>query len=149
MALDADPDRVEARKRLEARRGFVSNAVAYVVINAFLIGIWAFTGFAGLLPLLLAALFWRRSTAVGGIASILTALASWAWFLVRGWHDSGYTVGGTGLMPVVVVLAASTMAMVVASLCSPAPARERVDRFLPAADRGAPKHREAADVPPI
>ena len=44
MALDADPDRVEARKRLEARRGFVSNAVAYVVINAFLIGIWAFTG---------------------------------------------------------------------------------------------------------
>ena len=44
MALGADPDRVEARKRLEARRGFVSNAVAYVVINAFLIGIWAFTG---------------------------------------------------------------------------------------------------------
>jgi SSS family solute:Na+ symporter len=117
--------------------------------SLFRIGIWAFTGFAGLLPLLLAALFWRRSTAVGGIASILTALVSWAWFLVRGWHDSGYTVGGTGLMPVVVVLAASTMAMVVASLCSPAPPRERVDRFLPAPDRGTPKHRGAADVPPI
>jgi hypothetical protein len=44
MALGADPDRVEARKRLEARRGFMSDAVAYVVINALLIGIWAFTG---------------------------------------------------------------------------------------------------------
>ena len=44
VTLGADPDRVEARKRLEARRGFMSNAVAYVVINAFLIGIWAFTG---------------------------------------------------------------------------------------------------------
>jgi hypothetical protein len=44
VTLGADADRVEARKRLEARRGFMSNAVAYVVINAFLIGIWAFTG---------------------------------------------------------------------------------------------------------
>jgi len=44
VTLGADADRVEARKRLEARRGFMSDAVAYVVINAFLIGIWAFTG---------------------------------------------------------------------------------------------------------
>ena len=33
VTLGADPDRVEARKRLEARRGFMSDAVAYVVIN--------------------------------------------------------------------------------------------------------------------
>jgi len=44
VTLGADADRVEARKRLEARRGFMSDAVAYVVINAFLIGIWALTG---------------------------------------------------------------------------------------------------------
>ena len=44
VTLGPDPDRLEARKRLEARRGFTSNAVAYVVINAFLIGIWALTG---------------------------------------------------------------------------------------------------------
>ena len=117
--------------------------------SLFRIGIWAFTGFAGLLPLLVAALFWRRSTAVGGVASILTALASWAWFLVRGWNDSGYTVGGTGLMPVVVVLAASTMAMVVVSLCSSAPPRERVDRFLAATDRERPKHTGMEDVSPV
>jgi SSS family solute:Na+ symporter len=100
--------------------------------SIFRIGIWSFTGFAGLLPLLVAALFWRRSTAVGGIASIITAMATWAWFLARGWSDPGYTVGGTGLMPVVVVLAASTLAMVVGSLASQAPSRERVERFIAA-----------------
>jgi Na+/proline symporter len=99
--------------------------------SLFRIGVWAFTGFAGLLPLLLAALFWRRSTAAGGIAAILTCMALWGWFLARGWSDPHYTVGGTGLMPVVVVLAGSTLAMVVGSLAGPAPARDRVDRFLP------------------
>ena len=100
--------------------------------SLFRIGVWAFTGFAGLLPLLVAALFWRRSTAAGGIASIVAAMATWAWFLSRGWSDPTYTVGGTGLMPVVVVLAASTLAMVVGSLASRAATDDRIERFLPA-----------------
>ena len=33
-----------ARKRLEARRGLTGHLVAYVVINLFLIGVWAMTG---------------------------------------------------------------------------------------------------------
>jgi hypothetical protein len=37
-------DRARARKRVEAKRDFASHLVAYVVINAFLIGIWAITG---------------------------------------------------------------------------------------------------------
>ncbi len=37
-------ERDEARKRLQARRDFGSHVVAYLVINGFLIGIWAFTG---------------------------------------------------------------------------------------------------------
>jgi 2TM domain-containing protein len=37
-------ERANARERLEARRSFFSNLVAYIVINAFLIGVWAFTG---------------------------------------------------------------------------------------------------------
>jgi hypothetical protein len=39
-----DPEREAARKRVGAKRKFVSDLVAYVVINAFLIGIWAFSG---------------------------------------------------------------------------------------------------------
>ena len=36
--------REQARKRVEARRGLTGHVVAYVVINAFLIGVWAMTG---------------------------------------------------------------------------------------------------------
>ena len=36
--------RVEARKRVEKRRGLQGAMVAYVVINAFLVGVWALTG---------------------------------------------------------------------------------------------------------
>jgi 2TM domain len=37
-------ERERARKVLQARRDFGSHVVAYIVINAFLVGIWAFTG---------------------------------------------------------------------------------------------------------
>jgi uncharacterized membrane protein YecN with MAPEG domain len=42
-----DPDgtaRAQARKRLQAKREFGSNLVAYVVVNAFLVAVWAMTG---------------------------------------------------------------------------------------------------------
>lgn len=37
-------ERDEARRRLMKRRNLANGLVAYVVINAFLIGIWATTG---------------------------------------------------------------------------------------------------------
>jgi len=36
-------ERAEARKRVQAKREFVSHVVAYVVINAFLVVVWALT----------------------------------------------------------------------------------------------------------
>ena len=42
-APESDP-RVEARKRIEARRALGSHAIVYLVVNAFLIGVWWFTG---------------------------------------------------------------------------------------------------------
>ena len=37
-------EREQARKRLQERRDFGSHLVAYAVVNAFLIGVWAMTG---------------------------------------------------------------------------------------------------------
>ncbi|HET9091328.1 MAG TPA: 2TM domain-containing protein [Acidimicrobiales bacterium] len=37
-------DREEARRRLTTRRDFFSHLVAYVVVNGFLVGVWALTG---------------------------------------------------------------------------------------------------------
>jgi hypothetical protein len=44
VAAPVSPDRAEARKRLQAKREFGSNLVAYVVINTFLVVVWALTG---------------------------------------------------------------------------------------------------------
>ena len=41
---EAISEREAARRRVQARRDFVSHTVAYVVINMFLVGVWAFTG---------------------------------------------------------------------------------------------------------
>jgi fatty acid desaturase len=40
----AATDRDRARRRLQDRRDFGSHAFAYLVINAFVIGVWAVTG---------------------------------------------------------------------------------------------------------
>lgn len=42
--VGGDGNREQARKRIQQRRGLQGALVAYVVINAFLIGIWAFNG---------------------------------------------------------------------------------------------------------
>ncbi len=98
--------------------------------SIFKLGVWSFTGFAGLFPLVVAALYWRRSTKQGAAAAILTTAALWVWFFARGWQEPGYTVGGTGIMPVAVILAGSAAALVLGSLLSPAPEPRRLERFF-------------------
>ena len=44
------PEYVEARKRLEKQRKFRSDVLAYTVINALLIVVWAVTGFGYFWP---------------------------------------------------------------------------------------------------
>ena len=55
--------------------------VAYVVSlfsgSVYTLGVWCFTGFAGLFPLVFASLYWKRVTSMGAIASILATAGSW------------------------------------------------------------------------
>lgn len=86
--------------------------------SLFRLGVWSFTGFAALFPLPVAALYWRRSTAVGAIACMVTVAVTWTLSLVQAWGEGH--AGGT--MPVALLLVASTAALVVGSLLSrPAP----------------------------
>ncbi len=65
MASDDTDVRTQARKRLENRRDFGAHVVAYVVVNAMLIGIWAVTG---------AGYFWPAWVLFGwGVGLILNA----------------------------------------------------------------------------
>jgi fatty acid desaturase len=63
--------RAEARKRIERRRNLQGGVVAYVVINAFLVGVWAVTG---------AGYFWPGWVLAGwGVAMLLGV-----WSYLRG-----------------------------------------------------------------
>jgi hypothetical protein len=44
LAESQDEARALARKRVEARRDFATHAVAFAVVNAFLVGVWALSG---------------------------------------------------------------------------------------------------------
>ncbi len=98
--------------------------------SIFKFGIWSFTGFAALLPLVVAAIYWKRATRGGAMASILTVAGLWVFFFVRAWSVPGYTVGGTGVMPVAVILVAGALVLIVVSLMGRPPARAVLDRFF-------------------
>ncbi|NJL27312.1 MAG: sodium:solute symporter family protein [Thermoanaerobaculia bacterium] len=114
---------------------FVWSLVAQPSI--FAIAVWSFTGFAALFPLAVAALYWRRSTKVGAIAAIVSVAALWVYFYLDGAAGGGYTVGGTGILPVAVMVAVSALALVVGSLVSQPPAAEVLERFFPAGPRAS------------
>ncbi len=110
-------------------------AVAYILSlvtarSIFTLAVWSFTGFAALFPVVIAALFWKRSTKWGAFASVISVAVLWTYFFLLGWKIPDYTVGGTGVMPVAVILAASAAAMIIGSLLSKPPARETVDKFF-------------------
>jgi SSS family solute:Na+ symporter len=96
----------------------------------FGLGIWSFSGFAALSPLIVAALYWKRATKAGAWACLLTAAGLWGWFFARGFGVSGYSVAGTGVMPVAVMLGGSTLALIVVSLVTRPPAERVLARFF-------------------
>jgi SSS family solute:Na+ symporter len=114
---------------------------------------YAFSGFTTLLPLLVAALFWRGSTKWGALAVVLwTAATMTAVAVLQAvvpgpppgtvvpiWTVGGVdvitrTAGGTavlGYMPVLPMLIGSSLLMVVVSRLTPGPAAETLRRYFP------------------
>ncbi len=45
--------------------------------SVFVLGVWCFSGFAALFPLVFAALYWKRLTAAGAVSGILAMIGSW------------------------------------------------------------------------
>jgi Na+/proline symporter len=131
----------------------VLTVVAYVIAVRFpqpifdLAVQYAFSGFAALSPLLVAALYWKRSTKWGALASTL-----WTAFAVAGiaifqamvtvprvvWSVGGIellarTATGTsigGFMPVVPMTIISAILMVLVSLLTPKPGSKTIGRYF-------------------
>jgi len=99
--------------------------------SIFGLGVWSFTGFASLFPVVVAALYWKRSTQWGAMASILSVATLWIYFFIRSGGASDYSVGGTGILPVAVMLTVSASLMIVVSLFTPPPSQEVLRKFFP------------------
>ena len=126
--------------RVALGRGFVVAVVAVTYLFSlgepravFAIGIWCFSGFTGLFPLLGAAIYWRGVTKAGAMASI--AVTGVVWFGL--FHASGYGADGDylfmGLMPVVTIFLVSAITLVGVSLFTKPPDRATLRKFFPEA----------------
>ncbi len=100
--------------------------------RVFTLGVWCFSGFAALFPLVLATVYWRRATRAGAIACVLATAATWLGLFVRA--DFGKHEGLVGdVMPVAVMFAVSCVALVGVSLLTSPPSKETLAKFFPAA----------------
>jgi SSS family solute:Na+ symporter len=142
-------------------------AVAYAIAlhapeSIFALAVqYAFSGFAALSPLLLAALFWRGSTKWGALASTLWVAASVAGvallqqfvpapppgrstvvLCVAGWDVLARTAGGTsvlGFLPVVPMVLVSALLMVAVSALTPKPGAGTLERYFRTASGARPE----------
>jgi SSS family solute:Na+ symporter len=151
--------------QVAAGRGFVVavTVVAYLVALALenRVGIFelairfAFSGFAALAPVMLAALFWRRSTKWGALAAVVwvaVSVAGLAWMHAATAEIAPRpgappveivpALGGLllrttgnvtvyGALPVVPMVAVSALLMWIVSLLTPAPSRATIERYFP------------------
>jgi SSS family solute:Na+ symporter len=138
-------DRLSDTQQVLLARVFIVLIVAITYVlslmgykSVFAMGVWCFSGFASLFPLVFAALYWRRLTAWGAYACILAMSAAWLYLFRESEYggNSRYTVslnlnGSTyEIMPVVVIFACSLVAMVVVSLVTPAPSETTLKRHF-------------------
>jgi solute:Na+ symporter, SSS family len=141
---------IPERTKVLLGRSFVALLLVAVFFGALIaekdarrifdLSIWSFTGFAGLFPIALGAIFWKRANKYGAFASALSVVA-----LLVGAHvladwgrektvDVGKLFGFAGefrMMPVLVIVPVSAAALVLVSLLTPPPPAEVVRKFFP------------------
>ncbi len=142
--------RFSDRQRIWVGRTFVFAVVLVTYLlslpaprSVFTLGVWCFSGFASLFPLVFASLYWKRVTKPGAFASVIAAAAVWlVLFGLSGWGANDHFLV-LGMQPVAWMIAASAAALVVVSLLTRPPSEATLDRYFGAA-RSAP-----VAVPPV
>ena len=134
----AGRERFSDRQTVWLARGFIIFVVAvtytlslFAQQTVFSLGIWCFTGFASLFPLIFAALYWKRLTKAGAYAAVLGTAAAWLYFFADSGFgkDRGYTVAG--MLPVAVVMLVSLASMIGVSLITRPPSSATLAKFFP------------------
>ncbi len=128
--------RIGDKQRILLGRSMVVAIVvaAYLVSlfagSIYTLGVWCFSGFAGMFPLVFAALYWKRVTSLGAIASLIATAAAWLYlFADSNWGKTEKLF--LGMMPAASIVFVSAVVLVVVSLVTRPPAKEVVERFFP------------------
>jgi solute:Na+ symporter, SSS family len=119
----------------------------------FDLGVWCFSGFASLFPIVFAAVYWKRVTRAGAISSLLVTAAVWLVFFYR--DILAVKPPGTeellvyGLMPVTFIFAASALTLIVVSLLTQPPTSKTIDKFFDpmARERASAQVRSTSSAP--
>lgn len=112
--------------------------------SVFSLSIWCFSGYAALFPLIFAALYWRGLSKAGAISSVIAMAVAWSYFFYASGFGRGteiaegkyeaykLTVPGTEweVMPVVPIIAITTVVMLLVSLITPKPSEKTIKRFF-------------------
>jgi SSS family solute:Na+ symporter len=164
-------DRYGEKGSVYFARGFivVVTTVAYLVAlvtpeSIFELAVrFAFSGFAAMSPVMIAALFWKRSTKYGALASTLW-VAAWlvlAWYLQRYsdglapkpgqppvlifpalghlFERSAPTVLVFGFLPVAPMVLGSALLMGMVSLLTRPPSRQTIEKYFPTETEPMPR----------
>jgi SSS family solute:Na+ symporter len=139
-------DRISDQRQVLFTRLFIIGIVAFTYLlslgnvrSVFAMGVWCFSGFSALFPIVIAALYWRGLTAAGAISGIFAAITSWCILFYQALASGGLSkyvihlsLGGESyeIMPVVVMFASSLATMVVVSLVTPKPSDETLAKFF-------------------
>lgn len=137
-------DRFTDRQIIMMGRMFIVFVVAITFVfslfpppKIFNLAVWCFSGFASLFPIVFAALYWKRVTKTGAIASILAMTVVWfVLFYQDVINPSAERIaeGGDylvwGMMPVAITFAVSSLTLVVVSLITKPPSEATIEKFF-------------------
>lgn len=103
--------------------------------EVFDLGVWCFSGFAALFPIVFAAVYWRRSTAAGASAALLVTAGSWLFFFGQATLSNSEGSSGEpsvfGVLPVTIMFALSAATLVIVSLLTQPPPPSVLAMFFP------------------
>ena len=137
----AGKDRFSDKQQVWITRGFIMAVVAVTYMfslsppkSIFTLGIWCFSGFASLFPLVFAAVYWRNLTKWGAYAGVLATIATWLFLFREAEYGKNRTytidIAGYEVMPVVAIFIASLVAMIAVSLVTRPPHKKTLQKFF-------------------
>lgn len=108
--------------------------------SVFALGVWCFSGFSALFPIVFLALYWRGLSAAGAISGVFAAITSWSILFYHGINapeglrefNLHLSIGGEDhlIMPVVVMFFSCLITTVIVSLVTPKPKPETLAKFF-------------------